>query len=123
MKITVFRFVLEFNNFYNNVLSLLNEAHRNKNIQNVYILRVYALTIYDRITNLKNEIERTLESKVLSVEKASNILYNEMISLQKLVKYYAEDYYLKHNKESYEAFKFFNSIIDCYNEMCEEING
>ena len=115
--VTVFIFVSEFNNFYNNVLSLLDEAYKNEKLSKVYLY-----TVYDSITEFRHEVERTLESKVLSVEKASNMLYDKIKTFAKIAENCAENYNLLNNEESYEAYKFLNSVIDCYNEMCEEVN-
>ena len=56
-KVTVFEFVTEFNNFYNNVLELVEEGYANEKMP-----RHYVDNVYDRIDGLKTEIERTLDS-------------------------------------------------------------
>lgn len=115
--VTVFSFVSEFNNFYNNVLSLLDEAYKNEKLS-----KVYSDMVYDSITEFRYEVERTLECKVLSVEKASNMLYDKIKTFVKIAENCAENYNLLKNEESYEAYKFLSSVVDCYNEMCEEVN-
>lgn len=115
--VTVFKFISEFTDFYNNVLSLLDEAYENEKLS-----KVYSDTVYDSITEFRYEVERTLESRVLSVEKASNMLYDKIKVFVRIAENCAENYNLLNNEESYEAYKFLSSVIDCYNEMCEEVN-
>jgi len=111
-KVTVFEFVTEFNNFYNNVLALIDEAYSNETVN-----RICVSNVYDTLTNYKNEIERTLEARVLSVEKASNMLTNECEIFVKIANNYVDNYNLLGNEDSYNAYVFLNSIIDCYNEL------
>lgn len=115
-KVTVFEFVTEFNNFYNNVLSIIEEAYNNENVNRSCIDNVY-----DTITDYKNEIERTLEARVLSVEKASNMLTSKCETFVKIANNYVDNYNLLGNKESYDTYVFLNSVIDCYNEMVTEL--
>jgi NADH-quinone oxidoreductase subunit G len=77
--------------------------------------------VYDTITDYKNEIERTLEARVLSVEKAENMLTNKCETFVKIANNYVDNYNLLGNKDSYNAYVFLNSIIDCYNEMVIEL--
>jgi hypothetical protein len=116
-KVTVFEFVTEFNNFYNDVLALVEEAYGNE-----YINRSYTDNVYDKVTEVKNEIERTLEARVLSVEKSANMLFNVVNRFAEIAENCFENYELINNKESFEAYKFINSVVDRYNEMCEELN-
>lgn len=115
--VTVFKFISEFTDFYNNVLSLLDEAYENEKLS-----KVYSDTVYDSIIEFRYEVERTLESRVLSVEKASNMLYDKIKVFVRIAENCVENYNLLNNEESYEAYKFLSSIVDCYNEMCEEVN-
>lgn len=117
-KITVFEFVTMFNSFYVNALHIIEDSYNSEHTPHCYIDKVY-----DVITEYKNEVERTLESRVLSVEKASNMLYNELEVVVKIAENCIENYNFFNDESSFEAYKFLNSIIDCYNEMCEEING
>lgn len=117
-KITVFEFVTMFNNFYVNALHVIEKSYNDECVPRCYIDKVY-----DIINEYKNEVERTLEARVLSVEKASNMLYNKLEVIVKIAENCAENYNFFGDESSYEAYKFLNSIIDCYNEMCEEING
>lgn len=115
-KVTVFEFVTEFNNFYNNVLSIIDEAYTNETVN-----RICVDNAYDTLTEFKNEIERTLEARVLSVEKAANMLTNKCEVLVMIANNYVDNYNLLGNKDSYNAYVFLNSIIDCYNEMVIEL--
>lgn len=116
-KVTVFEFVTEFNNFYNNVLSIIDEAYSNETVN-----RICVDNVYDTITDYKNEIERTLEARVLSVEKAANMLTSKRETFVKIANNYVDNYNLLGNKDSYNAYVFLNSIIDCYNEMVIELD-
>lgn len=107
-KVTVFEFVTKFNNFYNNVLALIDEAYTNEIVN-----RICVDNAYDTLTEYKNEIERTLEARVLSVEKAANMLTNKCEVLVKIANNYVDNYNLLGNKDSYNAYVFLNSIIDC----------
>lgn len=115
-KVTVFEFVTEFNNFYNNSLELIEEAYNNKKIP-----RNYADKAYDKINGLKIEIERTLEARVLSVDKAGAELCNIIENFVKIGENLVENYNLTGNISSFEGYKFYSSIIDVYNELCEEL--
>lgn len=115
-KVTVFEFVTKFNNFYNNVLALIDEAYTNEIVN-----RICVDNAYDTLTEYKNEIERTLEARVLSVEKAANMLTNKCEVLVKIANNYVDNYNLLGNKDSYNAYVFLNSIIDCYNELVEDL--
>ena len=115
-KVTVFEFVTEFNNFYNNSLELIEEAYNNKKIP-----RNYADKAYDKINSLKIEIERTLEARVLSVDKAGTELCNIIENFVKIGENLVENYNLTGNISSFEGYKFYSSIIDVYNELCEEL--
>lgn len=112
----VYDFVIGFNEFYNNVLELLNEAYANN------IGRSYTDMVYDVITNYKNEVERTLEARVLSVDKASIMLRDNVAHFVALGKNCAENYNLCGNEHSLAAYKFLNSVVDCYNEFIDELN-
>ena len=113
-KVTVFEFVTEFNNFYNNVLELINDVSNNTS-------KVYTDIVYDMLTNYKNEIERTLETKVLSVEKSRNFLTKNMEHLVKIGNNCVDNYNLTNSEDSYTAYLFINSVIDCYNELIEDL--
>ena len=115
-KVTVFEFVTEFNNFYNNVLALIDEAYNSGMVN-----RICVDNVYDNLINYKNEIERTLEARVLSVEKASNMLNDKCENFVKIANNYVDNYNLLGNKESYNSYVFLNSIIDCYNELVETL--
>lgn len=115
-KVTVFEFVTKFNNFYNNVLSIISEAYSNETVNRICIDNAY-----DALTEYKNEIERTLEARVLSVEKAANMLTHKCETFVKIANNYVDNYNLLDNKDSYNAYVFLNSIIDCYNEMIIEL--
>ncbi len=113
---SVYDFVVCFNEFYNNVLELLNEAYTNN------IGRSYTDMVYDVITNYKNEVERTLEARVLSIDKAASMLTDNVAHFVAVAENCAENYNLCGNKHSLAAYKFLNSVVDCYNEMCENLN-
>lgn len=115
-KVTVFEFVTKFNNFYNNVLALIDEAYTNETPN-----RICVDNAYDTLTDYKNEIERTLEARVLSVEKAANMLTDKCEIFVKIANNYVDNYNLLGNKDSYNAYVFLNSIIDCYNEFVEDL--
>ena len=118
-KVTVFEFVTEFGFFYNNVLELIEEGQNNENLD-----RVYTDKVYDVLVEFKNEVERTLEARVLSVEKAGTELQNRMEHLVNIAENCKEHYELLNllnSSESYEAYKFLSSVVDCYNELCEEL--
>lgn len=115
-KVTVFDFVTEFNNFYNNVLALIDEAYSNGTVN-----RICVDNVYDTLINYKNEIERTLEARVLSVEKASNMLNDKCETFVKIANNYVDNYNLLGDMESYNSYVFLNSIIDCYNELVETL--
>ena len=116
-RISVYDFVVSFNEFYNSVLALLEEAYANN------VGRSYTDTVYDVITNYKNEVERTLEVRVLSVDKAATMLTDNVSHFVALGENCVENYNLCGNRHSLAAYKFLNSVIDCYNEMCENLNG
>ena len=97
-KVTVFEFVTEFNNFYNDSLELIEEAYNNKKMS-----RNYADKAYDEITGLKNEIERTLEARVLSVDKAGAELCNIVENFVKIGENLVENYNLTGNTSSFEV--------------------
>lgn len=115
-KVTVFEFVTEFNNFYNNILSILEETYNEDKVGRSYVDKVY-----DVITGYKQEVERTLEARVLSVEKAGKMLTENMKHFVKIAENCLENYEMVNNMASYNAYIFINSIVDCYNEMCEEL--
>lgn len=115
-KVTVFEFVTEFNNFYNNVLHLIEEAYNNSRMT-----RNYPDKVYNDIIGFKNEVERTLEARVLSIDKAGKELCNIMEKFVKLGENCLENYELSDNVSSYEGYKFFSSVVDAYNELCEEL--
>lgn len=114
-KVTVFGFVTEFNNFYNNVLALIDEAYNNNTP------KVYIDIVYDTVTNYKNEIERTLEARVLSVEKAQNFLTKNIEHLVKIGDNCVDNYNLTNLEDSYNAYLLINSVINCYNELVEDL--
>lgn len=115
-KVTVFEFVTKFDNFYNNVIRIVDEAYNEGKVGRSYIDKVY-----DVLTLYKHEIERTLEARVLSVQKAGNMLVENMEHFVKIAENCLENYKMVDNMSSYNAYVFLNSIVDCYNEMCEEL--
>jgi hypothetical protein len=115
-KVTVFEFVTEFNNFYNNILHIVEEEYNENKVS-----RFYLDIVYDKLSNYKNEIERTLEARVLSVDKSGKMLMEYMDQFVKIAENCLENYELVNNNESYNAYVFLNSIVDCYNELCEEL--
>jgi hypothetical protein len=115
-KVTVFEFVTEFGHFYNNVLVLIEEGQNNQSLS-----KIYTDNVYDKITEYKDEVERTLEARVLSTEKAGNMLQGIVEQFVSIGNNCFENYELVQSNESYEAYKFFNSVIDCYNELCSEL--
>ena len=86
-KITVFEFVTMFNSFYVNALHIIEDSYNSECTP-----RCYIDTVYDVITEYKNEVERTLEARVLSVEKASNMLYNKLQVIVKIAENCVENY-------------------------------
>lgn len=115
-KVTVFEFVTEFNNFYNNVLELVEEGYANEKMP-----RHYVDNVYDRIDGLKTEIERTLESKVLSVDKAGIELCKIVQKFVRVAENCFENYELTNHVSLLEAHKFYASVVDTYNDLCEEL--
>lgn len=115
-KVTVFNFITEFGYFYNNVLDLIKEARSNK-----YLHKVYVDNVYNSITDYKNEVERTLEARILSIEKSEDMLHDIMVKFATVSNNCFENYELIGSHDLYEAYKFFNSVIDCYNELCGEL--
>lgn len=113
--VTVYDFTTEFNNFYINSSKIILEVY-NKNSINRNIID----KVYDVLENYKNEIVRTLEYKVLSVEKAGKLLCDEMEKFLQLANNCYEYYEYTYDLKYYETYVFLNSIIDCYNELCEE---
>lgn len=114
--VTVYDFTTEFNNFYINSSKIILEVY-NKNSINRNIID----KVYDVLENYKNEIVRTLEYKVLSVEKASKLLYDEIEKFVQIANNCYEYYEYTYDSKYYETYVFLNSIIDCYNELCEEL--
>ena len=116
-KATVYDFVVSFNEFYNNVLALLDEAYANN------IGRSYTDMVYDVITDYKNEVERTLEARVLSFDKAATMLTDKVSHFVALAENCVENYNLCGNGHSLAAYKFLNSVVDCYNELVNELRN
>ena len=116
-RISVYNFVINFNEFYNNVIELLNEAYTNN------IGRSYTDKVYDVIVNYKNEVERTLAARVLSVDKASKMLTDNIAHFVALAENCYENYELCENEHSLAAYKFLNSVVDCYNEFVNDLVG
>lgn len=115
-KTTVYDFVVNFNQFIENVYGLTAEAYNNSLVD-----RKYPDTVFDELNNYHISLENTLEKSTINVEKAIQILQEIMRGFRDHARLINDMYSMTCSPEYYEEYKFLNSVRDCYNEFVNEL--
>ena len=115
-KTTVYDFVVNFNQFIENVYGLTVEAYNNS-----LIPRIYPDAVYDKLNNYQIEIESTLEKGTFNVEKSLQILKEIMLDIRVNARLIKDMYNMTGSLEYYEVYNFLNSVRDCYNEFVNDL--
>lgn len=115
-KTTVYDFVVNFNQFIENVYELTVEAYNNSLID-----RIYPDAVYDKLNNYQIALESTLEKSTVNVEKSLQILKEIMLDIRANARLIKDMYNMTGSREYYEVYNFLNSVRDCYNESVNDL--
>lgn len=115
-KTTVYDFVVNFNQFIENVYGLTAEAYNNSLVD-----RQYPDAVFDKLNNYHIALENTLEKSTINIEKSIQILQEIMRGFRDHARLIKDMYNMTCSLEYYEEYKFLNSIRDCYNEFVNEL--